>query len=199
MIAGTAPKVSTLLSSVGDAHSAGDGRERGLHAGNAALAFERIEQRRFFATLIGARARVRVESKSKPVPWIFLPSQPRAYASAMARVHDVDQVAILAANIDVAACANRSASPRSSCLRSAGCGSYSISRRSLQVPGSLSSALTTMYFGLGTCAGRSSTSCRSGNPRRRGRADPKSSPLRRSASGDIPAAFRNASKPPFAR
>ena len=33
------------------------------------------------------------------------------------------------------------------------CGSFSISRRSLQVPGSLSSAFTTMYFGLGEVRG----------------------------------------------
>ena len=33
------------------------------------------------------------------------------------------------------------------------CGSYSISSRSLQVPGSLSSAFTMMYFGLGDVRG----------------------------------------------
>ena len=44
------------------------------------------------------------------------------------------------------------------------CGSFSISSRSLQVPGSLSSAFTTMYFGLGDVRGTKLHFMPVGNP-----------------------------------
>src|SRR5581483_9431084 len=44
------------------------------------------------------------------------------------------------------------------------CGSYSINSRSLQVPGSLSSALTTIYFGLGELRGTKLHFIPVGNP-----------------------------------
>ena len=72
IIAGIALNVSTLFNSVGKAH-ARDRRERRLHARDAALAFERIEQRRFFAALVGARARMRVEIEIETRAAMFLP------------------------------------------------------------------------------------------------------------------------------
>ncbi len=72
--AGTRESVSTLLSTVGEPDSPDDGREGRPDARDAALAFERFEQRRFLAALVRAGAGVRVTDRNRSrVPRMFLP------------------------------------------------------------------------------------------------------------------------------
>src|ERR1035441_5164027 len=96
------------------------------------------------------------------------------------------------------ACAS-TASPAISTPSINWCGSFSISTLSLQVPGSLSSAFTTMYFGLADIRGTKLHFIPAGNP-----APPR--PRRLDAfissmisSGFMPAALRNAWYPSVAR
>ena len=79
-----------------------DGRKRRPDARDAALAFERIEQRRFLAALVGARAGVRVEVEIEAGAVNVLAQIALRVGFGDGAVHDLDQVAILAANVDVA-------------------------------------------------------------------------------------------------
>ena len=78
MMAGTAQNVSTLFKTVGHWNAPDDGRKRRPDARNAALAFERFEQRRFLAALVSAGAGVRVAVETEAVALRFLPRNPRA-------------------------------------------------------------------------------------------------------------------------
>ncbi len=64
MIQGTAANVSVLLIVVGFAIQAEAGREWRLEAGLPLLAFQRFQQRRFFAADVGAKAMVTMQLES---------------------------------------------------------------------------------------------------------------------------------------
>ena len=153
MIDGTAQNVSTLLRTVGDCHAPDNSREWRTNARNAALAFERFEQRRFFATLVRARARVSVaiEVETCAVDVFAEPSARVRLGDGL--VHDLDKITILAANIDVARFGADHEARRSSCLRSADADRSRSGRDLCRCPARDSSAFTTMYFGLSTLRG----------------------------------------------
>ncbi len=65
MIQGTAAKVSVLLIVVGLPYRPNAGRERRLEARLALLAFERFQQRGFFAADVGAEAVVGVQLEAE--------------------------------------------------------------------------------------------------------------------------------------
>ncbi len=77
-------------------------RERRLHARNAAFAFDGIEQRGFFAALVGAGAGMRVEIEIETRSLDVLAQVAARIRFGDGAIHGLDQVAILAANIDVA-------------------------------------------------------------------------------------------------
>jgi hypothetical protein len=84
MIHGTAAKVSVLLIVVGLPYRPKTGRERRLEARLALLAFERFEQRGFFAADVGAPAMVRVQVEIEALAEDVLAEKPAARASASA-------------------------------------------------------------------------------------------------------------------
>ena len=81
---------------------AGDGRERRLHARNASLAFNRIEQRRLLSAFVSAGAGMRVK--------IEIPTSARDVLAQITlcvrffnrAIHRLDQVPVFAANINIA-------------------------------------------------------------------------------------------------
>ena len=77
-------------------------REGRPDARDAALAFERFEQRRFLAALVRARAGVRVEVEVEAGALDVLAQPAARVRFGDGLVHDVDQVAVLAADVDVA-------------------------------------------------------------------------------------------------
>ena len=77
-------------------------RKRRLHARNAALAFDRIEQRGFFAALVRARARMRVQIEIEAGARDVLAEIALRVRFRDGAIHEIDQIAILAADIDVA-------------------------------------------------------------------------------------------------
>src|SRR5256885_6197011 len=86
----------------------GHGRKRRTNSRHAALAFERLEQRRFFADLISASSGLRVAIEMEIAPPQILAEVTAIVGLGDRLVHDVDQVAILAANVDVSGvCADR--------------------------------------------------------------------------------------------
>ena len=84
---------------------------------------------------------------------MFLPRKPLRIGVGDRLLHDLEQVAILAAQIDVANLSRRTARPAIIAPSMTACGSCSKIRRSLQVPGSLSSPLHRTYFGLARLLG----------------------------------------------
>ena len=101
-MAGTAESVSTLLMTVGDPYRPDDGGEGRPDARIAALAFERFHQRRFFAAFVGARAGVRDQIEIESAAENIFAEIARGVGFFDGRVHDVQHVAIFAANVDVA-------------------------------------------------------------------------------------------------
>ena len=81
---------------------ANDSREGWADARDAALAFERFEQRRFFAALVCARAAVRVSIERKIGAEQIFSQIPAVVGCGDGFIQNLDQVAILAAHIDVA-------------------------------------------------------------------------------------------------
>ncbi len=107
MIGGTAQKVSTLFRTVGHWKAPDHGGKRRTDARDAALAFERFEQRRFLAALVGARAGVRVQIEIEARALNVLAQLALGVRFGDGVIHDVDQVAIFAADVDVALRARR--------------------------------------------------------------------------------------------
>ena len=101
----------------GAAVEADDGREGRLDARHAALAFERLHQRGLFADLVGARAGLRddveVDARAEDV----LAEEALRVGVGDGLLHDLEQVAVLAAQIDEAHLRRRWRGRRSSCLR----------------------------------------------------------------------------------
>ena len=136
----------------GAAVEADDGREGRLDARDAALAFERLHQRRLFADLVGSGAGlgddVEVDAGAEDV----LAEEAPGVGIGDGLLHDLEQVAVLAAQIDEAH------------LRADGeAGDHGAfddgvrvvrkMRWSLQVPGSDSSPLTRTYLGFSRLLG----------------------------------------------
>ena len=78
------------------------GRERRLHARDAAFAFDGIEQRRLFAAFVCACAGVRIKIEIETGALDVLAQVAARVGFADGAVHVIDQVAIFAANVDVA-------------------------------------------------------------------------------------------------
>ena len=98
---GTVDSVSTLLTTVGFAYRPCDRGERRLDARHAALALERLEQRRSPRRRCTRPApRCTTMSRSKPEPRMFLPRKPLACASAIACVEPLVAERELAAQVD---------------------------------------------------------------------------------------------------
>ena len=128
-------------------------RKRRLDLGPAAAAFERRQQRGLFAADIGAGAtmddQVQVVARAEniltdeagSISFLDRALQPRG-----AEDH-------LAANVNERRVRLNRVRRRSKCPSMTAWGSCSISKRSLKVPGSLSSALQTRYLGLGLSFG----------------------------------------------
>ena len=68
-------------------------------------------------------------------------------------LHNLQQISVLAADVDVSGVRAGRQCRRSSTPSMTACGSCSKISRSLQVPGSLSSPLHRMYFGFADCLG----------------------------------------------
>src|ERR1035437_2861085 len=79
-----------------------DGGKRRADARDAALAFERFQQRRFLTALVGARAGVRVEIEIETRALDVLAEPALFVGLGEGLLHHFDEVAILAADIDVA-------------------------------------------------------------------------------------------------
>ena len=102
MIAGIVLSDLDVVDHGGAAIQADNGGERGLDARIAALAFERFHQRRFFAAFVGAGAGVRHQIEIETAALNILAEITLCIGFGDGGVHDVDDVAILAADIDVA-------------------------------------------------------------------------------------------------
>src|SRR5665213_1999973 len=77
-------------------------RERRPDAGDAALALERFEQRRFLAAFIGTRARVGREMELHAAPENVIAKIAARIGFIDRAIHNIDQIAVFAADIDVA-------------------------------------------------------------------------------------------------
>ncbi len=86
----------------GAAVEADDGREGRLDARNAALAFERLHQRGLFADLVGAGAGLRDDVEVEAGAEDVLAEEALGVGVGDGLLHDLEQVAILAAQIDEA-------------------------------------------------------------------------------------------------
>src|ERR1700722_7274237 len=86
----------------GAAVQTGDGRERRPNAGIAALAFERFHQGRFFAALVGSRASVGDHIEIETAAQNIFPHVSARVSFGQRRIDDIQDVAIFAANVDVA-------------------------------------------------------------------------------------------------
>ena len=86
----------------GSAVEADDGREGRLDARNAALAFERLHQRRLFAHFVGARAGLRDDLEFGVGAEDVLAEKALGVGVGDGLLHDFEQIAILAAQIDEA-------------------------------------------------------------------------------------------------
>src|SRR5262249_31299195 len=104
MMCGTQAMGSTGLMTVGPPQradpEANDGREGRPDAGNATLAFERFHQCRLFADLIGSGAGVPVAIELLAAAEDVLAQEALGVGVGEGLAHDVDQVAIFAANVD---------------------------------------------------------------------------------------------------
>src|ERR1700716_1395653 len=80
---------------------ADDSRERRANAGIAALAFERFHQRRFFSAFVGARAGVRDHIEIKSAAEDVLAQVACLVGFRERFVHDVQDVAILTADVNI--------------------------------------------------------------------------------------------------
>ena len=115
------------------------GRERRLHARHALLALEGFEHRRLFAADIGPGAVMDVEIE-RPAVDVVLADEPRLIGLVDRGLEMLALLYVFAAHVDVAASApmaNEAISAPSTSV----CGSLRMISRSLQVPGSDSSAL----------------------------------------------------------
>ncbi len=86
----------------GTAVEADDGREGRLDAGNAALAFERLHERRFFADFVGARAGLRDDLEFGAGAEDVLAQKAAIVGVGDGALHDFEQIAVLAAQVDEA-------------------------------------------------------------------------------------------------
>ena len=110
---GTVASVMTLLITVGWPNRPTIAGTGGFDAHDAALAFERFEQRGFLAADVRAGALRALRDRSDAtLPSTLSPSQPAARAFAIARFERRDRVRIFAAHVDVAAASRRSRCPR---------------------------------------------------------------------------------------
>ena len=154
------------------AEEAGVDRERRAVARLAAMPFERLDERRLFAADVGAGAHADLDVEVETGGAAARPSRagpPGAAARARHRGAGAGRRTRRAGR----GCpsSRRSRAPRWSCPRTRGRRSSERSTRSLNVPGSPSSALQTTYFDAPARSAPprpGSTSCRSGSPRRRG-------------------------------
>ncbi len=149
MMWGTQPSVSTLLTTVGLPNRPTDRRKRRLRSRVGALAFQRIQQPGLISANVTAAAEVQIQAPgcsrnrecsspgngARRLPrWRAKSAQRPAYILRAERCTRRPPRWRIAATI----------APSMSW-----CGSRSINSRSLNVPGSISSALTTRYVGLG--------------------------------------------------
>ena len=91
-----------MFSSVGALPGAGNGGKRRLQSRNAALAFNRIQQRRLFAAFISARAGVDVRVEIEPAALNILAQIATLIRFRDGALHALDLVAVFAADVDVA-------------------------------------------------------------------------------------------------
>ncbi len=86
----------------GTAVEADDGREGRLDARNAALAFERLHERRFFADFVGARAGLRDDLEFSFGAEDVLAEKAAIVGVGDGALHDLEEIAVLAAQINEA-------------------------------------------------------------------------------------------------
>ena len=91
----------------GTAVEADDGREGRLDARHAALAFERLHQRRLFAHFVGARAGLGDDLKFGVGAEDVLAQKAACVGIGDGLLHDFEKIAILAAQIDEAQSSRR--------------------------------------------------------------------------------------------
>ena len=140
MIVGTVAIVQTLLICGRRVVEALDRRERRPRARLAAPALERVEQRRLLAADVRAGAAVDDD--------LDVAEDPRVARLVDGGLEDLVLGQVLAADVDEDVASTRSRARRSGSPRSGGAGRVVITSRSLNAPGSDSSALTTRYFGF---------------------------------------------------
>ncbi len=91
----------------GTAIEADDRREGRLDARDAALAFERLHEGRFFADLVCARAGLRDDLKFVSEPKMFFAEEALRVRIGDGLLHDLEEVAVLSAQVDEAQSSRR--------------------------------------------------------------------------------------------
>ena len=140
----TLTSVSTLLTTVGLPNRPACGGERRLDARLAAVALDRVEQRRLLAADVGAGAAAHLDVEAHARAQHVVAEQPGGRAPApMASRMRASRQRVLAADVEEAVLAAASRGRDGHAPRPRANGSLPISTRSLKVPGSDSSALHT--------------------------------------------------------
>ena len=94
------------------------GRKGRPNAWNPALALERLHQRRLFADFVGARAAVPINVEVASAAENVFAEKSLGIGIGNRLLHDLQQIAVLAANVDVASLSTRRRARRSSRLQS---------------------------------------------------------------------------------